>query len=77
MNIEKLLSKKKIEKAFKTFDYNNDGYISQDELKQVMGDEIINNITWQEILNIVDLNNDGKFSQDEFVKFMKIVTKNV
>ena len=33
MNINELLSKKYIEKAFKTFDFNGDGYISHDELK--------------------------------------------
>lgn len=62
MNIEKLLSRKKIKKAFNTFDFDGDGFISQDELKIVMGGIEITDKAWKEILDMVDLNNDGKFS---------------
>jgi len=46
MNNEILLSKEKIEKAFNTFDINQDGFISHDEFKALMGGIKIDKTTW-------------------------------
>ena len=38
MNIEKLISIKKIEQAFKIFDQDNNGFINKQELENIMGE---------------------------------------
>lgn len=45
MNQEKITNMKKVEQAFKIFDQDGDGYISRNEIEQVMGEVEIE--TWQ------------------------------
>ena len=66
-----LLSKERLETAFKAFDLDGSGSISASELKEVLGrsgkydDEI-----WEKIIAEVDLNNDGVIDINEFTKMM-------
>jgi len=60
--------------AFKLFDRNGDGKISQDELKQVLGDSDVNNVLGNEIQKLmqeVDGNGDGQIDFDEFMSMMR------
>jgi calcium-dependent protein kinase len=68
MNQEKLLSMNKIEQAFKIFDQDGDGFISKQEMKQVMGD--IQDNVWTQILFEADNNQDGLISYQEFKQLL-------
>merc|ERR1712070_374776 len=60
--------------AFKTFDRNNDGKISQDELKIVLGDDDVKNSAAGDIAEILkkfDGNGDGLIDFDEFMQLMR------
>ncbi|EGR27507.1 protein kinase domain protein [Ichthyophthirius multifiliis] len=70
MQEEKLLSKNKIEKAFKIFDQDGNGFIEKSELQMIMGGTDLDEQTWQEILKESDTNNDGKISQQEFIELL-------
>ena len=59
--------------AFKIFDKNNDGLITQDELKQ-----LLNNIGQkpsdseiQDMINEIDIDGDGKINFDNFITLME------
>ncbi len=71
----KFLLKKKNEylETFKIFDKNNDGQITQDELKQ-----LLNNIGQkpsdseiQDMINEIDIDGDGKINFDNFITLME------
>merc|ERR1712139_680142 len=61
--------------AFRVFDRNGDGKISQDELKQVLGDGSVENVVGAEavakLLKDVDANGDGVVDFQEFMQMMK------
>jgi calcium-dependent protein kinase len=61
--------------AFRVFDRNGDGKISQDELKQVLGDEAVAGTVGeslaQQLLSEVDANGDGVIDFEEFMAMMK------
>ena len=60
MQKEKMLSKKKISKLFKTFDLDGDGYISKSEWQSIMGGLEMSDNEWGEFLRECDGNSDGK-----------------
>ncbi|CAD8065224.1 unnamed protein product [Paramecium sonneborni] len=66
INQSKILSQKKIEQAFRIFDLDGDGYITKQELEDVMG--TLNQDVWQLFLQETDHNQDGKISYQEFLK---------
>ncbi|CAD8206046.1 unnamed protein product [Paramecium pentaurelia] len=68
INEEKIISIKKVEQAFKIFDSDGDGFISRQEIEEVMGE--LNTDVWKLFLNETDGNNDGKISQEEFSKLI-------
>lgn len=68
MNQEKITNMKKVEQAFKIFDQDGDGFISRNEIEQVMGEVEIE--TWQQFLDECDINGDGKISHEEFKKIL-------
>jgi len=39
---------------------DNNGFITKNELKNVMGSEMINEAVWEELLEECDINKDGK-----------------
>ena len=71
MNRQKLLSREKLEAAFKAFDLDNSGTISADELKTVLGRfHSYDDSIWQEIIKEVDTNGDGVIDLREFTEMM-------
>ncbi|CAK91481.1 unnamed protein product (macronuclear) [Paramecium tetraurelia] len=66
INQSKILSQKKIEQAFRIFDLDGDGYITKQEVEDVMG--TLNQDVWQLFLQETDHNQDGKISYQEFLK---------
>ena len=71
MSRNKILSKERLESAFKAFDIDSSGTISADELKAILGkyhaydDEI-----WIDIIREVDINGDGVIDLREFSEMM-------
>eukprot|EP00331_Platyophrya_macrostoma_P017606 CAMPEP_0176475320 /NCGR_PEP_ID=MMETSP0127-20121128/43545_1 /TAXON_ID=938130 /ORGANISM="Platyophrya macrostoma, Strain WH" /LENGTH=157 /DNA_ID=CAMNT_0017870911 /DNA_START=75 /DNA_END=548 /DNA_ORIENTATION=- len=65
-----LLSKEKLEHAFKLFDINGDGFLTFEELDKAIAGVALNAEDWKNILEAVDDNSDGKISLKEFVNFM-------
>lgn len=59
--------------TFKVFDKDGNGYISLDELRDIINklDQNISDIEINEMLKEADDDNDGKLSFEEFVKIMK------
>eukprot|EP00761_Pharyngomonas_kirbyi_P003511 gb/GECH01003515.1/.p1 GENE.gb/GECH01003515.1/~~gb/GECH01003515.1/.p1 ORF type:complete len:152 (+),score=58.33 gb/GECH01003515.1/:1-456(+) len=66
-------SEEEIREAFRMFDKNKDGFISEEELKQVMraiGEELSDEqIT--EMIKEADSNGDGQIDFDEFLRMMR------
>jgi len=68
-----MLSKERLEAAFKMFDKDGNGYLTADELKEIFNPgnqrEIDDNV-WVELIREVDTNGDGKLSYKEFKEMM-------
>ena len=59
-----------LQKAFEVMDTNKDGYVTKDELKNLLkglGEEVTDDVV-EEMINIADENGDGKVEFKEFVK---------
>jgi len=69
-NHEKLLSKEKLDRAFRLFDIDNDGYITRTELASVLGGIKLDDKQWEELVGECDENQDGQISRDEFVDLL-------
>jgi len=70
---QNLLTKEKLEAAFKIFDKNGDGVISADEMRFLFNDGKTQGIpdkVWQNWIQQVDLNSDGGISLEEFKEMM-------
>ncbi|XP_046582464.1 calmodulin-like [Haliotis rubra] len=61
-----------IKADFKKYDLNGDGFISPNELRDVIKvrGEPLSNAEVDTMMQVVDLNNDGKVNYEEFVKVM-------
>ena len=76
------LKEEKIYQAFKLFDKNGDGFITADEIKQVLGgskrnlnqDQTvlseINQEVWESMIAEADINGDGVVDYNEFITLM-------
>jgi len=64
--------KKSIQKVFKEFDKDNDGFINKKELKQLLAKWNVNvtNEELDDMMNDIDTNKDGKIDLNEFQEFM-------
>lgn len=62
MNREKLLNAKQIEKAFKMFDDDGNGYIDLEELKLAMSGVKLSDEEWKSIITKYDVDGDGVVS---------------
>ena len=71
---KKILTKENVQAVFKTFDKDDSGKISPEELKLVMGKNVeISDNVWIQLVNEIDLNEDGEISFYEFDKMMEYV----
>lgn len=71
MNRNKLLSRERLELAFKTFDIDSSGTITAEELKSMLGKyHAYDDDMWVEIIREVDLNGDGVIDLREFTEMM-------
>ena len=73
---EKLLSEDTLEKTFKLFDIDGNGYITLDELKESMPIEITSKLEWRELIDEVDKDGDNQISLNEFKEMMKKLINN-
>lgn len=60
----------KLEATFKLFDANGDGYLSREELTDIMGGIVVDDDMWSQFLQECDENNDGQISQSEFINML-------
>jgi len=66
VDINKLVSKSRLENAFNMFDTDGSGKISADELKSMLRIENVDTHLWQQIISEVDENGDGEIDIQEF-----------
>ena len=67
---EKLVNEDMLNKAFKIFDIDGNGFITIDELKETMPLELINNSVWIDLVKEVDQDGDCQISYNEFKQMM-------
>ncbi|OMJ66784.1 hypothetical protein SteCoe_36256 [Stentor coeruleus] len=67
---ENELSTEKLQSAFKCFDKNGDGLISESELNEIFGSPGLPADIFKEYIKEADLNNDGFIDFEEFCMFM-------
>jgi Ca2+-binding EF-hand superfamily protein len=74
-NKEALLTEKRLKQAFNLFDIDSSGFITADELRQVMNPLITgqktSNAEWKKLISEIDENGDGLISFDEFKSLMR------
>ena len=72
LNKKSLLSEERLEAAFKIFDKDNNGFITVDEIRAVLGKgkKFEDESVWSDIIREVDINEDGEVSFKEFKKMM-------
>ena len=68
MTETQLLSKEKLQAAFKMFDKDGSGTISREEIKEALGQ--MDERLVEEIIKEVDENDDGEISYEEFERMM-------
>lgn len=72
MNEKNLLTNEKLQSAFKMFDKDGSGFISKDEIKEILGfGKTLSEEAVNEIIHQVDANGDGEISFEEFSAMMK------
>jgi calcium-dependent protein kinase len=75
VDYENLVSEKNLKYAFEYFDKDHSGFLSPDEIRDVLGLTEQNEETSKlvnEIIKEVDTNGDGQISYDEFKAMMKL-----
>ena len=70
INKKKLLDKEKLEQTFKMFDKDGNGFISKEEIEEVLGTSVIDSNELQKLFKEVDKNGDGQISLVEFKEMM-------
>lgn len=71
MNRENLLSKENLDNAFCMFDSDGSGTISAEELKKILGGDVVAaEGVWAELIRTVDQNGDGEIDFKEFKEMM-------
>ena len=63
-----------LQKAFKMFDLDGNGFITIDELKETIPLEIQNNSQWIEIVKEVDQDGDCQINYEEFKNMMEKIS---
>ena len=69
-----MLSKDKLEAAFKAFDKDGSGKIGIDELKDMLekNDRLAEDSEWHEVIKEADMNGDGEI---DFIEFKDLMMK--
>lgn len=59
--------------AFQIFDKDGNGYISKEEIKEVLGPSLkgFEEQLWPNLIKDIDQNGDGEISYEEFCEMMK------
>jgi calcium-dependent protein kinase len=70
INKTKLLDKEKLEQTFKLFDKDGNGFISKEEIEEVLGTSVIDSKELDKMIKEVDKNGDGQISLVEFKEMM-------
>ncbi|KAJ3016659.1 UNVERIFIED_CONTAM: calmodulin-like 3 [Siphonaria sp. JEL0065] len=71
-NFRDIIAEEEMKEAFKIFDKNGDGFVTNDELKFAMAQQG-DNLSDEEIAEIIremDVDGDGKLNFEEFAKMM-------
>ena len=68
---EKLLNEETLDKAFRMFDLDGNGYITIEELKKTMPLEITTKAGWRNLVSEVDKDGDYQISFNEFKEMME------
>ena len=77
LNRSRLLSKERLEIAFKLYDTDNSGTITKDELKAIFGkSHQYDDSFWEEMIQEVDKNGDGVIDIHEFSDMMLSLNSN-
>lgn len=72
MSQKRMASKDRLLKAFQAFDLNQDGTISADELRNMLGGGLnYPEATWTQLIQQADSNGDGVIDFEEFVAMME------
>lgn len=76
LQLSELLTNEKLQAAFNLFDIDQNGRITLEEIKSLLGgndNHVINysNDIWKEMIDQGDDNNDGEITFDEFKVMMK------
>lgn len=71
MDKQLLLSRERLQQAFRQFDSDGSGKITSDELAKLFGSTAVDDATWHDVLKETDKNNDGEVDFDEFVEMMQ------
>ena len=74
LNRSKMLSKDKLEAAFRAFDKDGSGKIGIDELKDMLekNDRLAEDSEWHEVIKEADMNGDGEI---DFIEFKDLMMK--
>jgi calcium-dependent protein kinase len=70
MNKKTMLSKENLQAAFEAFDADQNGFITLDEIKCIMGSVQVIDSVWEDVLREVDHDGNGKIDIKEFVELM-------
>ncbi|CAD8105530.1 unnamed protein product [Paramecium sonneborni] len=68
--IQNLMAKEKLEKAFKLFDKDGNGTISKAELQEIFGGLALKENQWDNVFSELDANGDGMVTFQEFTQLL-------
>ena len=69
------VSKYRLQEAFKLFDLDQSGKITQHELAKVLGKDLVDDERWRQLLEECDANGDQQIDVDEFVALLSKIKK--
>ncbi|KAM3144380.1 hypothetical protein pb186bvf_003544 [Paramecium bursaria] len=72
MDRKKAVQKEKLKEAFQVFDKDGNGFISEAEIKEVLGPSLVgyDEGMWHQMIMEIDQNGDGQISYEEFCEMM-------